>query len=66
MQSTVSFLKFFYPGSFAICWVSISVVDFGFLKGFDFGFYFFLFCKSTVLFFFFLDSTFLWLIYAIY
>jgi hypothetical protein len=59
MQST----GLFYLGSFAIYWVSISMVDFGFLRGFDFGFglYFFfllLFCNlpsssSSFLFFFF-------------
>jgi hypothetical protein len=53
--------SFFYLGSFAIYWVSISMVDFGFLRGFDFGFglcFFFFILQSTVLFysFFFLDS----------
>jgi hypothetical protein len=57
MVDLCNLLVFFYLGSFAIYWVSISMVDFGFLRGFDFdfGLYFLLlFCNlpSSSFFFF--------------
>ena len=58
MVDLCNLLVFFYLGYFAIYWISIFMVEFGFLKGFDFdfGLYFFYYYAIYRPFFFFFGS----------